>query len=442
MRRLLLATPLLTLASAATALAAAGGGTSGYGGGGGLGGGGYGGGGSYGSSGAGGGGLLIFAIVAAIFLVLFVAGVIGERRRRRRRDARAALVRAAAAEAVEDDAAFDADQVVADGRALFRRVQTAWTARDEDALAALCGPELLVEWRRRLADFARKGWHNRVSVIGEPEVHYVGLVNRERDDEDRVTVLVEATLQDVVIDRHGHQIKRKDDDDTEVELREYWTLGKRDGRWILLSTEQLGEGDHHLEAAIVASPWGDDRLRDAALIEGATADAVSDAVDVAGLASLEYAGDGRKAALDLSLVDGRFAPDVLEASARRAIAAWAEAVDGADDPLLAVASEQAVGELLYPRGADRSARLVVRGPRLERMTLVRLDGDAKPPRMVVELELAGRRYVEDRDSIAVLEGSRERVARWSERWTFALDGADDTPWRVVSGAPSEIGGAV
>ena len=35
--------------------------------------------------------------------------------------------------------------------------------------------DLLVEWNRRLDDFDRKGWHNRVEVIAEPEVQYVGL---------------------------------------------------------------------------------------------------------------------------------------------------------------------------------------------------------------------------------------------------------------------------
>ena len=36
----------------------------------------------------------------------------------------------------------------------------------------------MVEWSRRLDDFAAKGWHNRVEVLGEPEIQYVGLVNR------------------------------------------------------------------------------------------------------------------------------------------------------------------------------------------------------------------------------------------------------------------------
>ena len=55
--------------------------------------------------------------------------------------------------------------------------------------------------------------------------------------------------------------------------------------------------------------------------------------------------------------------------------------------------------------------------------------------------LRGRRYVEDRDTAAVWR-AREGVSRWTERWTFALDGADATPWRVVGATQSTISGAV
>jgi predicted lipid-binding transport protein (Tim44 family) len=435
--RLAAATLALLLLPASAALARAGGGSSGFGGGGGGGGGRGFGGGGYGGGGVGPGGgigvLVIVLIVVAAVIVLALGGLLAERRRRRRRDARVLAVRAAAAEAAEDDPAFAADEVVSRCLALFGAMQLAWTARDRAGLASLCGRDLLVEWERRLDDFDRRGWHNRVSVVGEPRAFYVGLVNREADAEDRAVVLIEATLEDVVIDRHGNRIVQRESQSTHASVREYWTLAKRDGLWILLSIEQLGEGEHNLDEALVPSPWADDRLRDQALVEGATADAVPQGTDIAALVDLDFAGHGRKAALDLSLVDGRFAPAVLEATARRAIAAWAGAVDGPDEALREVAEPAAIEDLLYPRG-DRGARLVVRGPRLEAMTLVALDGTVEPPRMVVELALSGRRYVEDRDSAAVLEGARDREHRWTERWTFALSGEDTLAWRVVSGA--------
>jgi len=212
---------------------------------------------------------------------------------------------------------------------------------------------------------------------------------------------------DVVKDRNGNEIKKKGESASVTTLQEYWTLTKRDGHWTLLSIEQLAEGDPTSRTPSSRSPWADDRLRDEALVEGATAEATPEGTDIGALVSLDYAGDARKAALDLSLVDPRFAPDILEAAARRAIAGWAEAVDGPDEALEAVSSKEAVAELLYPRGGT-SARLVVRGPTLERMTLVALDADAKPPTMVVELSLSGRRYVENRDTAAVLEAAATR----------------------------------
>ncbi len=440
MRRAVAVLPLLLLIHAHEAFAAAGGGSSGFGGGGGGGGGGGFSGGGGGGTGAGGaGGAVMILLVVLAVLVLLAVGLLRERRRRRRRDARAVEARAAALEASEDDAAFDPDHVAEEAERIFRAVQDAWSENDRARLATLCGADLLVEWERRLDDFARKGWRNVVTIEGRPEVHQVGVVNREDDDEDRVVVLVEARLTDVVVDRDGRTIKRNDSSSATVHLREYWTLAKRDGRWTLRSIEQLGEGDHHLESPLVASHWSDDRVRDEAVIESAVAEAAPDGTDVAGLVDLDFAGDGERAALDLSLVDGRFAPQVLETSARRAVSAWAEAVDGEDEPLLEVARPEAVAALLYPRGGD-TVRRVVRGPRVERMTLVSLDAESDPPRMLVELALGGRRYLEDRDTAAVLEGSREGVARWTERWTFVLDGTDDTPWVVGAATDAPVPG--
>lgn len=426
--------PLL-LVIAPDALAAAGGGSSGFGGGGGGGGGGGFSGGGGGSVGTGGsistGGFVLIVIALILFFGFsFFAGLRAERRRRKKRDARSLQSRAAALEASQDDAAFDPDHIGQEAMRLFATVQMAWTARDQDQLRTLCGPDLMVEWQRRLDDFASRGWHNQVTIQGTPTISLVGVVNRESDDEDRVVVLVEATLNDVVVDRNGALIPRKDSDSATTTLREYWTLAKRDGVWTLRSIEQLGEGDHNLDAPLVASPFSDDRIREDSVLEGAVADAAAPGTDVAALVDLDYAADGRKAALDLSLVDGRFAPDVLETCARRAVAAWAEAVDGADDALLAVASTAAVHELLYPTGGD-AVRRVVRGPAVERMTLVALDGSSQPARMTVELALRGRRYLENRDTVAVVDGSRDRETRWTEHWSFVLDDTGETPWHLA-----------
>jgi predicted lipid-binding transport protein (Tim44 family) len=424
-RPLLVATVALLLA-APTALAAPGGGSSGFGGGGGGGGGFSGGGGGAGTSSGGGFGFVILVIGVILVVALFAAYTSWRYRKRRR--ARVRRVQLAAAEAAGDDEAFSSERITAGAAELHHRIVEAWSGRDRDRLGALLGPDLLVEWNRRLDDFDRKGWHNVCEIVRGPAVEYVGLTNREADADDRAVVRVEALLRDVVVDRGGRVIQRSDSDSQTTTLAEYWTLGKRDGRWVLLSIEQDAEGRHHLDAPLVASPWGDDtRLHDAALTELASADAVP-AQALAEVTPVDVDGDARAASLDLSLVDGRFAPAVLEAAARRAVEAWAEAVDGADEPLRAIADPAAVDALLYPGDPARRTRLVVRGPRLQALRITGIDGR----RMTVEADVTGRRYREDRDTLALVAGSRDRDTRFTERWTLALGDDADTPWRIVA----------
>ena len=431
-RAALLALALLLLVAAA-AHGAPGGGTSGFGGGGGGGGGGFSGGGSGGSGGGSSGFGGAAVAIIGIFLLIVVLAWIGAVKARKRRRERARRVELAAAEAAGDDAAFGVGVVIPAAAELFHAIMRAWSSRDREALRAHLGPDLMVEWERRLDDFARKGWHNVCSVQKGPSIQYLGLVNRAEDAEDRVTVRIEATLQDYVLDRDGRTIKRNNSNSTTVALNEYWTLGKRAGRWALLSIEQDAEGAHHLEAEIVASPWSDSRLRDEAVAELARADAVPDH-EIAGLADLDFDGTARAAALDLAMVDGRFAPEVLETAARRAVHAWAEAVDGDDAALHRAATPAAVRELLHGGDANARTRLVIRGPRLTALRITGLQPGATPPAMTVEADVTARRYREDRDAAAILEGSRDREVGFTERWTLVLDGAGDMPWRIAAAA--------
>jgi len=370
----------------------------------------------------------VIAVGIGIVLLLVAIQTIRFRRKIRRRRGR---VRTASAEAAEDDPYFAASELEGEARKLFVACQEAWDARDRERLASLVGDDLLVEWNRRLDDFEKKGWHNRVKVLEPPAIEYVGLVNREDDTEDRVVVRVRARLSAYVVDRTGRKIMRKESSDEEITLLEYWTLARRGKGWTVASIEQSGEGDHHLDAEIVASPWSDtQRLQDESLTELAVADGLPPGFTTADLAEIDFDGDARARALDLSLADARFAPDVLEAAARRAVAAWAEAVDGEDAPLSAVASREAVEALLYGGDASRKTRLVVRGPLVKRIHIAAVDVVRQPATMTVEVEVGGRRYVEDRDTAAVLSGSKDRATTFSERWTLALDGEPATPWRL------------
>ena len=409
-------------------LGAAGGGSSGFGGGGGGGGGGFSGG---SGSGTGSGSPVVGILIVVGLLIAFVVVAIAAWRFRRKRRARVEQVRLAAAEAAEDDAAFAPATLEPAARDLFTSIQTAWDAVDRAALQNMVGPDLWEEWELRLADFDAKGWHNRVRVVSGPEVEYVGLVNREGDAEDRACVRLEAKLEDYVETTDGGTVTRKGTASTTTAFCEYWTLAKRDGRWILQSIEAGAEGNHQLDAEIVASPWSDSRVADEALVETVTADKLPDGFTPADVADLDFDGDARAAALDLSLADPRFEPDVLEVAARRAVEAWAEAVDGSDSALEAVAAPEAVAQLLHPGDPARGTRLVVRGPRVKQIRIEALDAGATPPAMTIAVDLGGRRYIEDRDTAAVVSGSRESATTFTERWTLALDGPDTAPWRIV-----------
>lgn len=453
---------LVALSTAGTALGQAGGGSSDYGGDGG-GSGGSGGGGDFGGGSGGGGGgfdgggggeggdfplVVWIGIAVVIGLVLASRTALGRRAistlgdllarplsalRRRRRRARVRQVELAAIEAVGDHERFAPEQVRSAAETLFRDVQKAWDARDAERLASLLGLELLAEWKRRLADFEGKGWHSRAEVRGPVEAEYVGLTNREGEDEDRAVVLIEATLRAYVLDKSGNVILRRGERDDAIRLSQYWTLGVREERWVLLSIEEVFEGKHNLTDPLVATPWADgDRLRNEAVIETAAADELPAGFSPADLPDLDFAHDAHATALDLSLADPRFAPDVLEASARRAVAAWAEAVDGEDTALADIATEPALRELLHQGDTSRKRRVVVRRPRVKRMTVVGVDATSEPATTTIELELEGRRYVQDRDTAAVLSGSRDETTTFTERWTLSLDDSDSSAWRIAA----------
>ncbi|HEV2813797.1 MAG TPA: TIM44-like domain-containing protein [Solirubrobacteraceae bacterium] len=418
----------------AQALAGAGGGSSGYGGGGGGGGGGFGGGGGSTGTGSGDGPWWLWLVIVGVFGLVVLFGAISAARLRAKRQKRVRRTIAVSAEAAGDDAWFEATRVEKDAAELFRTTQKAWHDRDRKRLRKLVGDDLMVEWERRLDDFDKKGWHNIVEVKRGPAVEYVGLVNREEDEQDRVVVRLEAEMRDCVKQRGGAIMNKDGAKSQIVSVAEYWTLARRGDAWCVVSIEQDSEGAHHLDAPLVPSPWSDEQgLKDETALERAKADAPQGAT-TADLVDVDYLGDARKAALDLSLVDERFAPHVLEAAARTAMSAWAEAVDGDDARLRAIAGDEAVHALLYGGDAGARSRLVVRGPELLALRIAALDADTEPATLTVEADVSGRRYVEDRDTLELLSGSRDGEVTFTERWTLRLDGTGDSPWRIAAAA--------
>jgi len=352
---------------------------------------------------------------------------------RRRRRARASRVGTLAEGAVLDDPLFAPEAVEAAARWLFDEVLAAWTTVDRRRLAAVVGHELFVEWEQRLAELRRRRLRNPVARRGRLHVEYVGLVNRSGDLADRVVVHVRARMRDELFDDRGWMVFRDANDNGRRTRSEYWTLGKRDGRWILLCVEDEREGAYHLHDPVVVSPSDDEGLHDEAVIERGVAAAIgSDRFrEAAGTVPFDFAGNTRMAALDLAQLDGRWAPDVLEAAARRAVAAWAEAVDGDHRQLIEIAGRHTTNALLYP-GPDRKSRLVIRGPELQHLQIVHLEPVARPPTMTIEATITGLRYIESRKSGSVLFGSKTRKETFSEKWDLVLTDRPDNPWRIIS----------
>jgi hypothetical protein len=154
------------------------------------------------------------------------------------------------------------------------------------------------------------------------------------------------------------------------------------------------------------------------------------------VADLDFAGPAGAAALDLALVDERFDPDLIEASVRRIIAAWASAIDGDDTALEALGQSDAVRALLYPGDADRHTRLVLRDPHIRTVRITALDPAAQPPTLSIVVRGSAVRYIEDRATAAVPSGNAdsERPVRLS--WTLALEAPRPWPWRLASVATS------
>ncbi len=382
---------------------------------------------------------------------MVLAGGVGAAIRTRTLRRRARAVERAAAEAAVEDRAFSPAFVQEAGRRLFKEVHAARGRSDAAALAELVGPGLLAEEQRRIDELAYRGWRRHVELPGRVQVQYVGLANRELARDDRVVVRINATVFDSFERADGSQVWPLDRDYLEVaeqtfgpdphlyndEIVQFWTLGKRpDGlNWIVLAIESATEGWEAVESALIASPSQDvGQVNDASLLEVAALDKPAGPVRASELFDVDYADRARAAALDLSLVDGRWAPFALEASVRRAVAAWAAATDGATGELRKLAGPELTHAMLHPTDPLGRAKLVLRNPRVRNVTITAVDPHTNPPQLTVEFEVRGRRYVKDVLSGAELSGSRSKSATTTERWTLALSGPDEHPWQIVAAA--------
>ena len=203
-------------------------------------------------------------LACAIIALLIVVVVRRKRRRTRTRSDRERQVRLAAAEAVRDDPAFAPTAVKAAAAALYTELQRAWSDLDDGALERGLGPELLADWRRGLQRCERRGWIAERAIVEGPRVAYVGLVNHEGEEDDRVTVAITATVNRTVRSLTDEPV---DDERAgpygDVEVTEYWTLARYGDAWRVVVIDGAQTAPYYLSAPIVPRPEPGEDVPDA-----------------------------------------------------------------------------------------------------------------------------------------------------------------------------------
>ena len=308
--------------------------------------------------------------------------------------------------------------------------QEAWDGRDVERLSTLVGDDLLVEWKRRLDDFEAKGWHNRVSVLAPPQIEYVGLVNREDDTEDRAVVRITASLRAFVEDGNGHRIMRKRVEDGEGDAVRVLDAGALRRRGVEGGVDRAAGGGRPPPGC------GDRRLT-----------VVGHAAACRRVAR-RARGGGRATA---GVYDGGPGGGVVRRNARasrRSTCRWRTPASPQTCWRRQRGGRWRRGRRRWtgttrrwrrsrrPRrcwsccteATSRAGRAWSCGARgCGEIRIVAVDVSREPATMTIEVEVGGRRYVEDRDTAAVVSGSKERAGTFSESVGAARSPASESP---------------
>lgn len=172
-------------------------------------------------------------------------------------------------------------------------------------------------------------------------------------------------------------------------------------------------------------------MREESLAELADASRLGDDVALSNLVTADEPPD--LALLDLSVLDGRFLPDLIEAELVHLLEAWEGAVIGPEGPFEALASAEARAALLRPAPG---VRLVVHDPVLKSWKPTKLHLLRRPPAIELTLDVEAVRYLVDADG-RPRAGNWKATRRMALTWTLENTGSAGTPWRLaVSNVPA------
>ncbi len=306
----------------------------------------------------------VFLAVVGVGWAALARRALRRRRTERRATRRARQVEAASVEASLENEAFAPQKIRADVDAILRLA-----AHEPDLVAAELDSRpdapLISAWRR--AHRLKAG----ASVQHRPSVDLLRLVNRGNHAEDCVVAGYTAGSSPPAVTgsspgRHGG-------------LMSAGTLARGATGWRLLEFDAHPLADGLLDTPVIAGAWADrERLNEQSLAglaqpPGATPVRVGDLVnrDAQPYAQL----------LDLSLVDGRFLPALIEAALKHLIEVWEQATLVSTDSLEQRADSAVCEQLLRPLIDDRSMRLVLRDAVLRSWepTSVEADGNHVTP---------------------------------------------------------------
>jgi hypothetical protein len=257
----------------------------------------------------------------------------------------------------------------------------------------------------------------RIFAPHDPLVRLVWASRHATDEPWRAVVVVWLELVAV---GHSWQLYKQ-----YAVLGSYWTLVPEGEGWRIDRVESELAGEHY-QTDPLPEEGSAHELHDEATISTAVESAPSGDAAVSELTDVD--GSTKSQLLDLSLVDGRYAPDVIAACTCEITRAWESATFARDQKQLETwCTPEAAAQLFRP-APRRLRRVLDLEPR--RIQITGLDRDSEPPTVSVTVELHGRRWLADDWGIRI-SGSKRRQRDFVEHWTLRLDPSTQCPWRLT-----------
>ena len=271
--------------------------------------------------------------------------------------------------------------------------------------------------------------------VADPTVLYVGITNREDDDEDRAVVRIEAKLKRVrggprgpAGHAQGREGRARDArrvlDPGAPRRRSGWSSRSSSARratisWTSRSWPRRGRTTQRLEDEVADGARRGRRAFPRASPPRTWPRWSSTATRARTPSTCPWP-------------TRRFAPGRARGGRPARGRGLGEAVDGDDAALERWRRPRRSASCSTAATRRAKTRLVVRGPRVKRIRIAAVQVEQVPATMTVERG-AGRTAATWRTATrpTVVSGSKDSAATFTERWTLALDGPADAPWRIV-----------